>query len=372
MNELSIVETLKPIEIFTPQGVDEVIDRIAAEARAVVLDISTVSGRKHVASLAYKIAKSKTFLDEAGKALVSGWKDQAKVVDAERKRIRDSLDALRDEIRAPLTEWETREANRIQAHETAIGAIVATTVFESPHPSSATIQSRLDSLEGICDRDWQEFENRAGQAREKAGVNLVGLLISTQEREAERAELERLQREEAERKRRDREERIRAEAAAKAKEEAEARAKEEAEREAARVKAVADAEATRVKSEALKAEQARLATERAKQEAEQRAAKEKADRIAAEEKAREEAKTAAEKAEREKASAVQAERDRAKAVAQAEVEATAMREADRKHKARINNEAMAAFVSAGLSEADARTAVAAVAKGLVPHVKIQY
>lgn len=345
------VATLTPLEIFAPRGADDILERLKAEARALSadLDISTPLGRKQIASLALKVARSKTFLDDAGKELVSGWKEQAKTVDAERKRIREELDALKDEVRAPLTAWENAEAARVKGHEEALAALESAGSFGEPF-SSADVQARLDSIGGLFSRDWQEFLKRAEITRDNVIRWHTDTLSAIKAREAEEARLERLRREDADRRRHEREERIKADAAAKAKEEAEARAK----------------------AEAAKAEQARLATERARQAAESRAAKAESDRVAAEEKAQADARSAAERSEREKAEAVQAERDRAEAARRAEADAAAKREADKKHRARVNNEVLSALASAGLSEADARTAVEAIAKGLVPHVRIQY
>ena len=67
--------------------------------------------------MAYKVARSKTTLDDIGKELVAGWKDQAKEVDANRKLARETLDALKIKVRKPLTDWEEKEAKRIEGIE---------------------------------------------------------------------------------------------------------------------------------------------------------------------------------------------------------------------------------------------------------------
>ncbi|WP_020472384.1 coiled-coil domain-containing protein [Zavarzinella formosa] len=407
MNQLVVLEQLKPLEIFTPEGVDDILAKLTKEARSHVLDISTEAGRDHIRSLAYKIARSKTHLDDMGKDLVADAKDKIKLVDAERKRIRDSLDSLKDEIRAPLTEWENREQERVKAHEAALLGFHAAANFTGPNPPSAEVQARLDGLEALHARDWQEFAKRAELARDTARKQLSDALAASQKHEAEQAELERLRREDAERKQRERDEQIKAEAAAKAKAEAEAQAKAVAEAEAARVKAEADAEAARVKAEMEMAEQERQRLQREKEAAEREIAEADArarkaeddrlaaikkaeadrkaaavqaerDRLAAEAKAAADAKNAAEKAAREKEAAVQAERDRAEATRKAEQEATAKREADKRHRAKVNNEALEALnaVMAGdgllSAGAAAKAVVESIAKGLIPHVKISY
>ena len=53
MNQLVAVESLSPIKVFSDNGLDPVIEQIEKEARSYLVDISTESGRKAVASLAY-------------------------------------------------------------------------------------------------------------------------------------------------------------------------------------------------------------------------------------------------------------------------------------------------------------------------------
>lgn len=104
------LETINGVEVFTGHKLDELLEAIRKETTTLVPDVSTVDGRKSIASVAYKIARSKTTIDDAGKSLVSGWKKQAAEVDAARKKARDYLDALKDEVRAPLNEYEAEQA----------------------------------------------------------------------------------------------------------------------------------------------------------------------------------------------------------------------------------------------------------------------
>ncbi|OCS62006.1 hypothetical protein BBZ50_02590 [Escherichia coli] len=49
-----------------------------------VPDITTAKGRKEIASLAYKVAQTKTYLDGLGKDLVAELKEIPKLIDANR------------------------------------------------------------------------------------------------------------------------------------------------------------------------------------------------------------------------------------------------------------------------------------------------
>jgi colicin import membrane protein len=285
VSALALIETVTAAEVFTERGLDSLIERIETEARTTALDISTAKGRKEIASLAAKIAKSKTALDRMGKELVSGWKDQAKKVDVERSRAWDRLEALQKEIRQPLTAWEDREKQRVADHEANIVTIAMLGNHAAANWQTMPVEemnARLNKV--LTDKtDWQEFSVRAKQEIESASNAIAAALIKRQAHDAEQAELARLRREEEERKQRAREDAIRAEAAEKARLAAELEAKQDAEAEAARVKAEQD-----------NAEKERQRIQREKDEAEERARK-----------AEEEKKSAVEKAERDRIAAAE-------------------------------------------------------------------
>lgn len=330
MNDLLVVETLKPLDVFKPNGATDILDRIRKEALSFVPDISTKKGREQIASLARKIASSKVFLDDMGKELVEDEKQKIKMVDAERKRIRDDLDALKEQVRAPLTEWEKREDDRVARHEATLAKIeadgrdIAANWQAMPAAAMAEV---LKGIQALGVEDWQEFAARAAKAIEQAEAAIQQALEKREKYDAEQAELARLRREEEGRKTREREQQIAAEAAAKAKADAEKAAREE---------------------------------------------------IEAAEREKEEAKRRARKAEEERDAAAKAERDRIEQERKDAEQAAAKREADKKHRAKINNEALNGIVSAcsspelAMNQEIAKAVVEAIAKGLVPHVKISY
>jgi len=359
--DLVVVRTLNAALVFVPGGVDAVIEKLIAEVRSVKTDISTPTGRAAVASLAYKVARSKTALDEMGKNLVADWKAKANAVDADRRVVRDKLDALRDEVRKPLDDWENADSLRIEAHEAAIEALQMLSVFDGAEPSVEEIDRRLAALKDQPVREWQEFSKRAVETSDAALTALTKIRATA----AMQAELDRLRREQIAREQKDRDDKIAAEAASKARIEAEAKAREEA----------------RVAAEKAEAERKRI--EDQKRQAEEQARQAEAARLAAEAKAKEEAeatarqveadkKVAAEKAERDRTAAVEAERQRAADAERAEAAATAKRAADKKHRAKINNEALVALVATGLTNEQGVVVVTAIAQGMIPHTSIAY
>lgn len=105
-----------PVELYTKDALDTILLRIREATATQVIDATTPEGRAEIKSLAYKIARSKTAIDDAGKTLVADLKTQSGKIDVLRKHARDTLDALKDEVRAPVTAWEAEQA-RIEREE---------------------------------------------------------------------------------------------------------------------------------------------------------------------------------------------------------------------------------------------------------------
>ncbi|MGY0790902.1 hypothetical protein ACW7BJ_16170 [Azospirillum argentinense] len=289
------VTSLVPTKVFAPGGVDEILTKLEAEARATAatLDVSTPKGRKEIASLAYKVARSKTALDDMGKDLVADIKTKAALIDADRRVVRDRLDRLRDDVRKPLDDFEAAEEERVQRHEEAIADIQAMPLFSGDRATD-DIADRLAKAQAIDTSGFQEFTARAEAAKAAAIATLTAALENSRARDAERAELELLRQEAAERAAREEVERIereKQEAADRAAEQARRDAEEKARQEREEAERAAAAERERIEREAqaerdrAAAEQARVEREKAK--AEERAAKAEQDRQDAERRAKE-------------------------------------------------------------------------------------
>jgi len=354
-NSLIVIEPITALTVFGKEGGSEsVIDSIRKQVAGLDLDISTEKGRDQVKSVAYKIARTKTALDEQGKLLKSDLQKQVYLIDNERKKIRDACDELKEQVREPLTAFENIEKERVRVREDRIRDIVNFATPPVPDAPAVTIQAHLDHLKELEVFDWQEFSARAAANAEYTRTVLEGLLSQRKKQDEEKAELERLRAEQAERERKEREEQIAREAAEQARKQAEERAATEAK--AAQEKAAA----------ALRAEEQRREAERA--------AKERAEREVEAAKARAEAIEVERKADAERATREERERaDAEKRKADAEAEA---RQADKKHKAKVNNEVLTALMAAieGTSDGEetAKAVVVAIVSGKVPHTKISY
>lgn len=433
--ELVAVNALVPAEVFAPGGVEAIIKGVVDKVRAIETDISTPAGRKAIGSLAYKIARSKTALDEMGKTLVSQIKAQANLIDADRRTIRERLDELQDEVRKPLTDWENAEKDRVESHEAALTAIVEWADYGDLETADS-LRKRLDFLLNYPPRAWQEFAARAEKTLKAEIDQARERLAAAEKREAEAAEAERLRREQAEREQRERDERIAREAAERARVEAEQLAREEA----AQVAAAAEEERQAAEQERQRTEQEAAAAREAQAKAEARAEEARidghkrslasvrgmiadacspfnssslirhitkildgmseigrdfeeyqeqadtlisngrqriAEQLAKVEVIEEELRQKIEKdrqaeAERQREAVIETERQRVAAEHEAAAAEAAKREANRRHRAKINNAARDALVAAGLTIEHATFAVAAIATGSVPNVKISY
>lgn len=69
MPQLITIETLNPVEVFSNNGLDKIIDRIEKDVQSIVIDMTTDQGRKEIETTAKKINRSKTLLDDMGKTM---------------------------------------------------------------------------------------------------------------------------------------------------------------------------------------------------------------------------------------------------------------------------------------------------------------
>lgn len=225
-NNLIVIKPSSVMSVFTDASqIDPILKQIADEARSFIPDVTTAKGRKEIASIAYKVAQTKTYLDGLGKDLVADMKELPKKVDANRKTVRDFLDSLRDEVRLPLTAWEAEqeriEAEKKAAEEAAALAIKVESDWEIALLMNQAFDRNVEDMRIKGEQERKEREDRiAAEAAEKARLD------AEQKAAAEKAAAER----------REAEAKLAAEVAQRQQKEAEERAarieKESAEREA--------------------------------------------------------------------------------------------------------------------------------------------
>lgn len=318
--DLVVIEKKNAMAVFTNNDqLDPLIEAIEKEARSLVPDVTTKKGRDAIASMAHKVARSKTYIDNAGKDLVAELKALPKQIDESRRVVRERLDALKDEVRRPLTEWEA-EQERIKDEE-AMNAL---------HAEALEMNIKFD----------QELAAKFEADHEMA-------LLMNDSFDREQAE----KKAEAERQRIAREEEIKRLAEEKARREAAEQAQREIDAAAAR-----EREAILAKERAEREQ--REAVERAEREkqaaveAERRKAQEEADRIRHEAEQREQSRLAEEKRK---------------------ADEQARREADVKHRKTVGTDIVKALAAnTSLTREQAIEVLTAVKDGRIPHTGISY
>ncbi|KFL47652.1 hypothetical protein IL54_3079 [Sphingobium sp. ba1] len=348
---------------------DDLFAHIKREISAFEPDVSTAKGRDAIKSFAFKITRTKTAIDDAGKKLNEEARSKIAVVDAARRDARETLDELAKSVRKPLTEWEEAEKARVAQCESIIEDL-RDLAHVSLIDDSISVRERGTKVWAI-ELDPMVFGDRlevAQAAKDAAMATLKEALARLLREEADRAELQRL----------------RDEAAARAEVDKIAAEKAESER----------LEAARIEDE-------RLATERAAQEAAERAQREQERQIAAQkaeaeriERAKVEAAEQAAREAQEAAKAEQDARDRehARQLAEAQAErdriaaqekariaeeqaaaaAQAKRDADKAHRTSVMRAAKEAIMTCGADEETAKKIVLLIRAGDVPNVSLVF
>lgn len=185
----------QPAELFDDQGkIDLVLDQIKEMALNEPVVLTTAKGRKAIASNAHKVARSKVFLDDMGKQLVAGWKEQCKVVDERRAAIRTALDELKEQIQKPLKEWEEAEAKRLAGIKALIETLESFGKVAETGDRLAMETAQSELMKAYQFSTWGEIQEVTAafdksQASLKAGITKA-VALEAQE-EAIKAERER-------------------------------------------------------------------------------------------------------------------------------------------------------------------------------------
>jgi hypothetical protein len=300
-------------------------------------------------------------------------------VDAERKRVWDTLEAWQEEVRRPLNEWQAAEDARVERHNAAI-AHIKLNAEALEGITAEDLADRIAKVEAVSlGEQWQEFEAEAARAKDDSLKVLRTALATRQQYEAEQAELARLRAEAEAREKADREAAIAREAAERERREAEERAAAERAEAARREQALIDQAAAQQRAAEQAARDAEAAAERQRlhlqlqaEQAERARIQAEADRVAAEQRVEQERQAAAQRAEQAAEQARIDERRRADAAAAEILRQQQDRERDEAHRRGINRAALEAFIAGGMPEACAKQAVTLIAQRKIPNVSISY
>lgn len=380
-------------KLFTEEGMNEIISAIKGEVKDFKADIATKEGRAEIVSMAFKIAKCKAPIKNLASELKEESKKLIDGVNSQWNRYEKEIDALRDEIRKPVDEIEAEEKRILQEKHERLNQIEAT-INPFVASSVAGCQELMEDLENVFNFNWGDFKFKAEEKFNQAKNYLQSQLEKNIKNEAQQAELAQLKKEKEERKKKDREEQIAREAVEKARIEAEKREKKLAEE-----KRISEEEAFILKrknemfnlgltqdifgdfdvSDKMRftSKQFFLKDESIWQENLLEVKKE-VEKVV--EKRRLDHEKEKKRIENE---AIERERNRVEIEKRKEAEALEKREANKKHRAKINNEALDKIadliiknIALEACEEDfvitAKAIIEAIARGEVPHVQINY
>ncbi|WP_412530847.1 cell envelope biogenesis protein TolA [Enterobacter roggenkampii] len=317
--DLVVIEKANAMTVFkSADQIEDILQKVEREVMSFVPDVTTAKGRKEIASLAYKVAQTKTYLDGLGKDLVAELKEIPKLIDANRKTVRDRLDELKEKARQPLTDYEVEQERIKQEEEAKRAAEELAKKIEADHEMALLMNDAFDR---------ELAEKKAEQERQRI------------------AHEEEIKRQAEERAKREAEEKAAAEiAAAKKREEDAIAAKAQAELLAKQEKEKAERDAKEALERAEREKQEAI-------EAERKKAQDEADRIRREAEAKEAARLAEEKR-------IKDEEER--------------RAQDKAHRKEVNNKILADLITAGASEDLAKSIITAIVKGEVFAIRITY
>lgn len=356
--ELIVIKPAQLAEVFVENGLDPYIEIIKAHVGDIVPDLSTKKGRDAIKSRAYWVAQKKTLIDKAGKEYAADLKSKIKPIDAERKRMRDILEALQADIKKSLLEWQAEEDRIKKVEEDRVEAIRGNingiknylplaeggSFCQLHSATSKQIQTAINRLSELPVGDhFAEFKEEAETAHKAKLDELAEALTFALEKEKLAADKKLLDDKEKERKARAREKEV----ADKAREDERLKNEKKAQKECD------DLSRDKIRAD--------LKTKRLVQE-----------KIDTAERVEQEKKKAKEKAEKDQEEAVEAERLKLKGIEDVRIEADKERAANNKHRLKINTEVLSALKKIITDEKVAEEVLVSLSMGKIPNVTINY
>lgn len=147
----------------------------AAEVDAHTPDLTTDTGRKAIASLAYRSNTRKAAIDKARLGLTEDWRKQTAAVNAAGKVAEAKLNDLAVKARKPLTDWEKAEADKRARAEAAFKYLQDAPVVLL-NDTAATLEARLQAV-----RDYllpNDFEPEHRDACERLRATAIAALTT--------------------------------------------------------------------------------------------------------------------------------------------------------------------------------------------------
>lgn len=190
----------KATEVFITadaSGVDPVLAIISghiAEWQKKGITCDTKKGRDEIRSFANKITKSKTALEKVGKEIADEVKKIPTLVDASRRKVKETIEQWHKDVRQPLTDWEEADEARQEKHKALIAQVEAR--GNSDDMTADDIRKIISEVRALVfGEECEEFLPNYVGARARAIEKLEIALPKRVALEAEQAEAKRLREE---------------------------------------------------------------------------------------------------------------------------------------------------------------------------------
>ncbi|GEM_PF-3923323 len=178
MEDLIKIEQQNLMTVFSAgNGVDPILQKLKEEVSKFTPDMTTKKGREEIASMAYMVAKSKTYLDDLGKELTSEMKKQSALVDSSRRKIRDFCDDLENKVREPLIEWENKEKQRLENLQAKLSELrsFGNVTVNGIKLNLEQMKLRKEELfKIVVNSSWDEFESFASIVKTESLESITG------------------------------------------------------------------------------------------------------------------------------------------------------------------------------------------------------
>lgn len=167
---------------------------LKADAAAVGTAIDTKAARERIASCAFRLGSAAATIDKARLAKTKEWRDRTAQVNAMGKIVDGKLRALQATVRQPLTQWEQAEESREQGCKDRVEQMQRMTIV-TMEDTAETVRGRLEAVRGINDIDREVYRDMfelASATHDRAIDTLTAALAQIEQREKEAAELREL------------------------------------------------------------------------------------------------------------------------------------------------------------------------------------
>ncbi len=187
---MTVIEKTQVLPLYLEQDshlLKEILKEIGMRAtESAANQPETADGRTNLASIAYKVRRTKTYLDNLGKSLTEEWAKNKKLVDNSRKSVREFLDTLAEKIKEPVKQFEIKDDARKEKIQGYIHELISQYEDSLAHQTRQALEKNINTLNelSISEDLFQEFYNTAIEEREEILEKLNAQLSMVIERES--------------------------------------------------------------------------------------------------------------------------------------------------------------------------------------------